>query len=65
VQDRSGQAVLLAFHYFDQTRQFRGELSDPMPVGWEHGELKVMTGTGRRRGRRRRGSPDGGRGGAR
>jgi beta-fructofuranosidase len=65
VQDRSGQAVLLAFHYFDQTRQFQGELSDPMPVSWENGELKVMTGTGRRRGRPRRGWPGGGRGGAR
>jgi beta-fructofuranosidase len=41
VHDRSGQPVLLAFHYHDQTGQFRGELSDPMPVGWEDGELKV------------------------
>jgi sucrose-6-phosphate hydrolase SacC (GH32 family) len=41
VHDRSGQAVLLAFRYHDQARQFVGELSDPMPVGWEHGELKV------------------------
>jgi beta-fructofuranosidase len=41
VHDRSGQPVLLAFHNYDQTRQFRGELSDPMPVGWEDGELKV------------------------
>jgi beta-fructofuranosidase len=41
VHDRSGQAVLLAFRYYDQARQFVGELSDPMPVGWEHGELKV------------------------
>ena len=41
--DRSGQPVLLAFHYFDQARQFLGELSDPMPVGWEGGELKVTT----------------------
>ena len=41
VNDRSGQPVLLAFHYYDQTRQFRGELADPMPVGWENGELKV------------------------
>jgi sucrose-6-phosphate hydrolase SacC (GH32 family) len=38
--DRSGQPVLLAFHYYDQNRQFLGELSDPMPVGWEHGELQ-------------------------
>jgi beta-fructofuranosidase len=42
VQDRSGQPVLLAFHYFDRHRQFQGELSDPMPVGWEHGELKAV-----------------------
>jgi beta-fructofuranosidase len=41
VQDRSGQPVLLAFHYYDEARQFLGELSDPMPVGWEDGELKV------------------------
>ena len=41
VHDRSGQPVLLAFHYYDQHRQFQGELSDPMPVGWENGELKV------------------------
>lgn len=40
VEDRSGQPVLLAFHYYDQHRQFQGELSDPMPVGWENGELK-------------------------
>jgi beta-fructofuranosidase len=43
VQDRSGQPVLLAFLYYDHTRQFLGELSDPMPVGWEDGELKVAT----------------------
>ena len=41
VEDRSGQPVLLAFHYYDQHRQFQGELSDPMPVGWENGELKA------------------------
>jgi sucrose-6-phosphate hydrolase SacC (GH32 family) len=41
VHDRAGQPMLLAFHYFDQARRFRGELSDPMPVGWEDGELKV------------------------
>ena len=41
VHDRSGQPVLLAFHYYDEARQFGGELSDPMPVGWENGELKV------------------------
>jgi hypothetical protein len=33
--------VLLAFLNFDQARQFLGELSDPMPVAWENGELKV------------------------
>ncbi len=44
VQDRSGQPVLLAFHYFDEARQFLGELSDPMPVGWERGELKIASG---------------------
>jgi beta-fructofuranosidase len=41
VHDRSGQPVLLAFHYYDEARQFLGELSDPMPVAWEDGELKV------------------------
>lgn len=41
VNDRSGQPVLLAFHYFDERRQFRGELSDPMPVRWKNGELRV------------------------
>jgi beta-fructofuranosidase len=45
VNDRSGQPVLLAFHYYDQSRQFRGELSDPMPVRWENGELRVTTAT--------------------
>jgi len=44
VNDRSGQPVLLAFHYFDQRRQFRGELSDPMPVRWDNGELRVTDG---------------------
>jgi sucrose-6-phosphate hydrolase SacC (GH32 family) len=46
VQDRSGQPVLLAFHHYDQTRQFQGELSDPMPVGWENGELKAPQAAG-------------------
>jgi len=41
VDDRSGQPVLLAFLYHDQARQFLGELSDPMPVGWDNGELKI------------------------
>src|SRR5919108_465927 len=41
VHDRAGQPVLLAFRYFDQARRFLGELSDPMPVAWENGELKV------------------------
>ena len=41
IHDRSGQPVLLAFHHYDETGQFMGELSDPMPVGWENGELKV------------------------
>jgi beta-fructofuranosidase len=41
IHDRAGQPVLLAFLNFDQARQFRGELSDPMPVAWENGELKV------------------------
>jgi beta-fructofuranosidase len=44
VHDRSGQPVLLAFRYYDQARQFVGELSDPMPVGWENGELRIATG---------------------
>ena len=44
-KDRSGQPVLLAFHYYDQSRQFRGELADPMPVRWENGELRVTTAT--------------------
>jgi sucrose-6-phosphate hydrolase SacC (GH32 family) len=39
--DRSGRPVLLAFRYFDEARRFLGELSDPMPVGWEDGELRV------------------------
>ena len=43
VHDRAGQPMLLAFLYFDEARQFLGELSDPMPVGWEDGELKVTT----------------------
>jgi len=41
VHDRSGQPMLLAFHNYDQAGQFRGELADPMPIGWEDGELKV------------------------
>jgi sucrose-6-phosphate hydrolase SacC (GH32 family) len=45
VDDRSGQPVLLAFHYHDRVRQFVGELSDPMPVGWRNGELKLVTAT--------------------
>jgi beta-fructofuranosidase len=43
IEDRSGRPVLLAFLYHDEGRQFLGELSDPMPVGWENGELKVVT----------------------
>jgi beta-fructofuranosidase len=43
IHDRSGQPVLLAFHYFDESRRFLGELSDPMPVGWENGQLKITT----------------------
>ena len=41
VHDRAGQPVLLAFHYFDEARQFLGELSDPMPVRRENGELRI------------------------
>jgi beta-fructofuranosidase len=41
IHDRSGQPFLLAFRYYDQDRRFLGELSDPMPVGWENGGLKV------------------------
>jgi beta-fructofuranosidase len=47
VHDRSGQPVLLAFHYYDRSRRFRGELADPMPVRWENGELRVTTATKR------------------
>jgi beta-fructofuranosidase len=43
--DRSGQPVLLAFRNYDDNRQFLGELSDPMPVAWEDGELKVTKGS--------------------
>jgi beta-fructofuranosidase len=39
--DRTGQPVLLAFLYFDEGRMFLGELSDPMPVGWEHDDLII------------------------
>jgi beta-fructofuranosidase len=42
VHDRSGTPVLLAFRYHDQARRFVGELSDPMPVGWEDGELTIL-----------------------
>jgi beta-fructofuranosidase len=41
IHDRSGQPVLLAFLYHDHARQFLGELSDPMPVVWDDGELKI------------------------
>jgi beta-fructofuranosidase len=44
VHDRSGQPVLLAFLYYDQARQFVGELSDPMPVGWDNDELRITKG---------------------
>jgi beta-fructofuranosidase len=43
IHDRSGQPVLLAFRYFDRARHFLGELSDPMPVGWDNGELKIRS----------------------
>ena len=46
IHDRAGQPMLLAFLYFDQARQFLGELSDPMPIGWEDGELKVTKAAG-------------------
>jgi beta-fructofuranosidase len=41
VHDRSGRPLLLAFLYYDQARQFLGELSDPMPVGWDNAELRI------------------------
>jgi beta-fructofuranosidase len=41
VHDRAGRPLLLAFRYHDRARQFVGELSDPIPVAWEGGELKV------------------------
>ena len=44
VEDRH---VLLAFHYYDQHRQFQGELSDPMPVAWKDGDLKALGAAGR------------------
>ncbi len=44
VCDRSGQPVLLAFRYFDEARKFVGELADPMPVGWQNGELTIIKG---------------------
>jgi beta-fructofuranosidase len=42
VNDRSGTPVLLAFLYHDRAGRFLGELSDPMPVGWEDGELRIL-----------------------
>jgi beta-fructofuranosidase len=43
LHDRSRQPVLLAFRYYDQRRQFLGELSDPMPVGWDNDELRIRS----------------------
>jgi beta-fructofuranosidase len=42
VHDRSGNPVLLAFLYHDQAGQFVGELSDPLPVGFQDGELTIL-----------------------
>jgi beta-fructofuranosidase len=44
VADRSGQPVLLAFRYHDLARRFVGELSDPMPVAFQDGRLKILGG---------------------
>jgi len=42
VHDRSGRSVLLAFRYYDQAREFVGELTDPIPVAWANGELTMV-----------------------
>jgi beta-fructofuranosidase len=44
VHDRSGQSFLLGFRYYDQARQFVGELADPIPVVWDKGELTIVEG---------------------
>jgi beta-fructofuranosidase len=46
IHDRSGQPALLAFRNYDENRQFLGELADPMPVGWENGELTITKAVG-------------------
>ena len=33
--------IIAVTGYHDEARQFQGGLADPMPVGWENGELKV------------------------
>jgi beta-fructofuranosidase len=42
--DRSGQPVLLAFRHRGPGEEFVGELADPMPIGWENGELQITKG---------------------
>jgi len=45
VRDPSGALVLLAFHNIGPDGQFRGVLSEPMPVRWNGDTLVVATGT--------------------
>ena len=44
LQDRAGQWWLFAFNHVDENGAFIGSLSDPMPVGWEDGRLRVSDG---------------------
>ena len=44
LQDRAGQWWLFAFNHVDENGAFVGSLSDPMPVGWDDGRLRVTDG---------------------
>lgn len=44
LRDRDGAWWLFAFHHVDAAGHFVGSLSDPLPVGWDNGRLRVTDG---------------------
>lgn len=41
VQDRSGGWVMLAFRHVDESGEFVGEITDPIPVTWDGARLRL------------------------
>lgn len=42
VRNRQGNSMLLAFHNKDENGEFVGEVSDPIPVGWDNDGMLVL-----------------------